>query len=720
MLSPNTILRERYRIIHQLGHGGMGAVYQAMDENLSCVVAVKETFATTEEQRRAFRREAELLANLTHPTLPRVMDHFTHGDGQFLVMQFVPGHDLAELLELREQPFPVAKVLDWADQILDALEELHSSKPPIIHRDIKPSNLKVTPRGRILLLDFGLAKGAAGQMSTADVESHGKSIYGYTPNYAPIEQIRGAGTDPRSDLYSLAATLWTLLTATVPPDAVTRMAEKEEGSADPLTPAHELNPQVPLSVSSALNRALAVNRNQRFTGAAEFREVLRAAREAKFESPTLAMDEGKEPQGDRPRPSGSLDPTIRTPESQTVPPLPPPLGSTVKSAEPEVVKAASSQPRVPTMRVDSPPAVPTSPSSIAAPISDPRPIEDYAQPRSRNRAVLIVASVIVGGLVVAFLLTMVLWETKPVDQPAPSVASTSSSSGAAVPTYRAIGNPIRTKGDRFKAALSPDGERLVSTSPVSSSSTGPVTIPFNLEASSIAYSPDGNLLAVGYDNGSIILKNSSDLSHKYEWAEHKKYVFLVAFSSDSKTLISASGDRYVLVWNNETGQRERRMEIGANDLIVTVDPDRLLIALLNSETKAISVASIDGRNTPRTLGQRMEVTCGSFSRDGKTFAVGTADGRVFLWSMPNGEATRDFAAGENQQGEVGSIAFTPDGEFLAIGWNNGDIEIRRTSDGTAVQTLKGHTQAVRTLSFSRDGHTVASGAEDKTIRLWRY
>src|SRR5258708_7351040 len=250
MPAPNTILRERYRIIHQLGHGGMGAVYQAMDENLSCVVAVKETFAVTDEQRRAFRREAELLANLSHPTLPRVMDHFTHGDGQFLVMQFVPGHDLAELLELREQPFAVAKVLDWADQLLDALEELHSCDPPIIHRDIKPANLKVTPKGKILLLDFGLAKGVAGQMSTADVDSRGKSVHGYTLNYAPLEQIRGRGTDARSDLYSLAATLWTLLTGQIPPDALSRVAEKEEGNPDPLTPAQELNPQVPATVSS--------------------------------------------------------------------------------------------------------------------------------------------------------------------------------------------------------------------------------------------------------------------------------------------------------------------------------------------------------------------------------------------------------------------------------------------------------------------------------------
>src|SRR6266704_1481569 len=213
MLSPNTILRDRYRIIHQLGQGGMGAVYQAMDENLRCLVAVKETFAFTDEQRRAFRHEAQLLANLRHWALPRVTDHFTEGEGQFLVMEFVPGNDLEEVLGLREQqPFSFATVIEWADQLLDALEELHSFDPPIIHRDIKPANLKLTPKGKILLLDFGLAKGFAGQMSTADADSRGKSIYGYTPHYAPLEQIRGAGTDPRSDLYSCAATLWTLLT----------------------------------------------------------------------------------------------------------------------------------------------------------------------------------------------------------------------------------------------------------------------------------------------------------------------------------------------------------------------------------------------------------------------------------------------------------------------------------------------------------------------------
>ncbi|MDT5122521.1 MAG: eukaryotic-like serine/threonine-protein kinase [Acidobacteriota bacterium] len=284
MIPPNTTLHNRYRIIQQLGAGGMGAVYQAMDETLSCVVAVKETFAKTEDERRAFKREAELLANLTHPALPRVTDHFTHGSGQFLVMQFIPGNDLAELLTLRERPFATDKVLEWADTLLDALEELHSYRPPIIHRDIKPSNLKLTPKGKIILLDFGLAKGTAGQMSTVDADSSLKSMYGYTRNYAPLEQITGAGTDPRSDLYSLAATAWSLLTGELPPDVLTRVAEREEGNPDPLRPAHEKNADVPQAIADVLHQAMSLNRNQRPASAVEMRKLLREASRTQAEA----------------------------------------------------------------------------------------------------------------------------------------------------------------------------------------------------------------------------------------------------------------------------------------------------------------------------------------------------------------------------------------------------------------------------------------------------
>ena len=277
MIPANTILRGRYRIVQQLSKGGMGAVYQAIDETLNCVIAVKEALASSRRDIDAFKREAQLLANLNHPALPRVTDYFAEGDGEFLVMEFIPGHDLADLMIIRERPFEVAQVLHWADSLLDALDELHSRKPPIIHRDIKPANLKLTPNGRIILLDFGLAKGSAGQMSTLRLNESGYSIHGYTKHYAPLEQIRTAGTDARSDLYSLGATLWSLLTAKLPPDALLRAAEKAERKQDPLRDPHELNPDVPAEVSSVLRRAMALNRSHRPASAAIMKRLIKEA-----------------------------------------------------------------------------------------------------------------------------------------------------------------------------------------------------------------------------------------------------------------------------------------------------------------------------------------------------------------------------------------------------------------------------------------------------------
>ncbi len=123
MLSPNSILQNRYRVVRELGHGGMGAVYEAIDQRVSCVVALKETLlGKNPDARRAFEREAALLANLRHPGLPKVMDYFSEGEGEFLVMEFIGGHDLAELMELRGGAFPEAQVLKWADELLKLLE----------------------------------------------------------------------------------------------------------------------------------------------------------------------------------------------------------------------------------------------------------------------------------------------------------------------------------------------------------------------------------------------------------------------------------------------------------------------------------------------------------------------------------------------------------------------------------------------------------------------
>ncbi len=275
MLTSNTLLQNRYLIIRLLAQGGMGAVYEARDQRLNTTVALKETFFTDEAFRQAFHREASLLATLRHQALPKVIDHFAENDGQFLVMEFIRGDDLSRLLEIFGRPIPVRDVLAWADQLLGALEYLHAQRPPIIHRDIKPQNLKLNERGEIVLLDFGLAKEEA--LTTSQ---YNRSVRGYTLNYAPLEQIQGTGTEPRSDLYSAAATFYHLLTGVVPPDAVTRATALVESQPDPLRPAHELNPRVPVPVSDVLQQALAQDRNRRPANAAKLRAALRQAASA--------------------------------------------------------------------------------------------------------------------------------------------------------------------------------------------------------------------------------------------------------------------------------------------------------------------------------------------------------------------------------------------------------------------------------------------------------
>ncbi|MGH9930779.1 MAG: bifunctional serine/threonine-protein kinase/ABC transporter substrate-binding protein, partial [Pyrinomonadaceae bacterium] len=255
----------------QLGRGGMGAVYEALDQRLGITVALKETLSAEESMRRQFEREARLLAGMQHPALPRVSDHFVEGNRAFLVMEFIGGVDLAKIIAQQPGPFPRDQVIAWADQLLDALIYLHSRDRQVIHRDIKPHNLKLTATGQIALLDFGLAKAqAADQSVTAS-----QAFFGYTKHYAPLEQIQDQRTDPRSDIYALGATLYHLLTGIKPPDAMVRAAAVVNGGPDPLQPANQIHEAVGSQIAAILNKAMAQKPEERYANASEFREALR-------------------------------------------------------------------------------------------------------------------------------------------------------------------------------------------------------------------------------------------------------------------------------------------------------------------------------------------------------------------------------------------------------------------------------------------------------------
>lgn len=304
----------------------MGAVYEAIDQRLDTTVALKETLFTDERLRKQFEREARLLARLHHPALPRVSDHFSEGDGQFLVMQFIPGDDLSEMMNRKRGPFPADQVLTWADQLLDALDYLHTQDPQIVHRDIKPQNLKLTSRGQIILLDFGLAKGQGGDISRVTTAA---SIFGYTPNYAPLEQIQGLGTDTRSDLYSLGATLYHLMTGVKPPDALTRAAALVNGQADPLMPASQANAAVAADVDAVLSKAMAQNREQRYATAADMRKALHETDQA-----TTVVNRGEAQTVLFPPPAKTVSAPTQTVAGQ----------NTVKTGETTVVRPVNAGP----------------------------------------------------------------------------------------------------------------------------------------------------------------------------------------------------------------------------------------------------------------------------------------------------------------------------------------------------------------------------------------
>lgn len=272
MIEAGTVLQNRYRVQKQIGQGGMGAVYVATDERFGSVVAIKETLVMESNFRKAIEREARLLNSLKHAALPRVSDHFEEDNGQFIVMEFIAGDDLSEMMEKAGKAFPEKDVVNWADQLLDALDFLHNQEVPVIHRDIKPQNLKLTPRGQIVLLDFGLAKGNPSDVSH---QTAAKSIFGYSRSYASLEQIQGTGTDPRSDLYSLAATLYHLVTGIPPEDALTRAMHVLSEKDDTLRLASDVNPQISRGFAGILHRAMALNGNQRPQSAEEMRAMLR-------------------------------------------------------------------------------------------------------------------------------------------------------------------------------------------------------------------------------------------------------------------------------------------------------------------------------------------------------------------------------------------------------------------------------------------------------------
>jgi len=259
-LEVGTILENRYQIINQLNYGGMSTIYKAKVLKLNSICAVKELLppeGSIHEQAEAmawFNREAKLLARLDHPNLPRVFDYFVDKGKYYLVMNFVEGRDLDDIIEKEGTPgLPEEKVIAWSKELLEVLDYLHNQNPPIVYRDLKPSNIMIHKDGRVVLIDFGIARAVRQQ----DIST--KTVIG-TDGYAPLEQYEGR-PEPRSDLYALGATMHNLLTGRIPVPLN-------------IPPVKEIRPDISDEMEAFIKKATQRKAGDRFSSAREMLEAL--------------------------------------------------------------------------------------------------------------------------------------------------------------------------------------------------------------------------------------------------------------------------------------------------------------------------------------------------------------------------------------------------------------------------------------------------------------
>ncbi len=266
-LQPGDMLEGRYLIQEVIGTGGMSAVYRARDmhfPNIVRLVAIKEMVPNTRDPvvrdniYKHFEREAHILASLRHPAIPQIYDYFLANNRAYLVLEFIHGKDLEMLLGEVQGFLPVEQVLTWAVELCDVLDYLHNHKPPVVFRDMKPSNVMINQSGRVVLVDFGIAKLFQGAQKGTMIGTEG---------YAPPEQYRGEAT-PLVDIYALGATLHHLLTRQDP--------RLEPPFSFDSRPIRAVNPAVPPELEAIVMRALAYDPSKRFQSAREMKEALLA------------------------------------------------------------------------------------------------------------------------------------------------------------------------------------------------------------------------------------------------------------------------------------------------------------------------------------------------------------------------------------------------------------------------------------------------------------
>ena len=687
------VLKQRYQILGRAGQGGMGTVYRAVDTQLGDrVVAIKELQPTGQSQQEdaeaaaGFKREAIMLARLSHPSLPSIHDHFFEDGRWYLVMDYIAGETLEDRLQhAAGQGLPVAEVIRIGRQLCAVLDYLHSQQPPIIFRDLKPSNIMLTPDGRVYLIDFGIARFfKPGQ--PGDTEHLGTHGYAAPEQYSTSRTQTGA----RTDLYGLGATLHHALTGLDPSTHPFQFA-----------PVRSRCPQAPLALESLIARLVRNDESQRPASAAEVRgELERIAATMRVASGSVAAGQ----------PSWHSAPALS----------PAPAGVRRPTGSPALGR---------------PPSRPITTPSRSAPI--PRSL---AVPRSHasrwSSARPDPAVVILAALLMAIIFGLCIWGTAWLGHSLQVLFSPPVVANLTGRTAPAVDAPLYTYRRHARSvvavAWSPDGRRIASgsvdgTVRVWDAFTGSHTVVYHGQGAAVtavAWSPDGARIASAGSDGVIHVWETATRRDLLTYIGHTAAVTALAWSPGGARIASGSRDATVRVWDAATG---RTLLVygghtgGVN--AVAWSPDGARIASgSNDRTVQVWDATTGGALATYT-GHADIVWTVAWSPDGTRVASGSRDGAIQVWDPATAQTIASYHA-RSGAGSVLALAWSPNGLHIAsIGPDARPAQVGAYGAGgapsAAYYAYTGHSASVLALAWSPDGAAIASAGANATVQVWR-
>lgn len=684
-------INNRYKILNELGRGGLAVVYRAEDLMLKRSVALK--MILPEEQQsshflRRFQREARVLARLAHPSIVKILDFGEYQQTPYLVMEYIPGGTLNKFMG---KPIPYREAARLLLPVAHALQHAHLHK--VIHRDIKPANILLDESGQPMLSDFGIAK-------LTDAEE-GQSLTGTgviigTPSYMAPEQIQGGAIDGRTDVYALGVLLYEMVTGRRPFVANTPIEITYKHISEPIPRARNVVRDLPLEVEHVIQRAMAKRPENRFQDMASMCTALERLAQGQKTIPREGFR--LEPQAEEERPPTTEKVAGHPLRKRRLAWAGIAGGAALSAAAGLAIWFALGPGWL------GPGGLPATPS--AALVSE------------ATAAPTVVAT------------TLVPTEIPPTPEPSQTAAPTLEPSPApTIPTTPTpdvlvigpenIGNLTRV--DRLSLSVkdvdwTPDGRWILAAGTgviqVVDAGSMAVTNTINLAnpkevPRAICSSPDSRLAYVLVQNQVRVINLENRAT---EVIALKARADSLAVSPDGKMLVLGIVNNYIQVIDAESGQELQNKPSNSGGWDVAFSPPGGLVAAGTNQGVLMWKTSGNWASVSLPSGQENQVKSLAFSMDGKRLAAGT-DGALWVWDVESAQRSEVWLR-KNSFADVNDLSFSPDGRILVFGTQEGKLWFYDALEGALIANkIESHSGGVTNVIFSPDGRYLVTTAE---------